>query len=593
MIQKTMNRMLLLLALLVSSNFAELTPEQRVEDFEYFWNSYKNAYVFFELKKKDHGVDWDAIKGDFMERMKNSETDLELYAAVTEAQTLLRDGHCYNGSFSKIRETEKIFFQRIGLSMVEGRKVVVHKVPADTEFDKAGIEAGYELVKFDGRTVRQMARDARKRIAASSESQFWSIFSSQLYIHSPLKGKPRSRKSEMVFRDQDGELVTVYSPWESAPPTGPAEAGSAWLGDSQGVTLDEAVKQKISGPLPIEVRIFEDANLAYVKIESWMKTEDPIEQFEQVFKTIEDTDGMILDLRGNGGGVGPWGILFANYMIEKASDSKATKNWISKVADWFKGSHKKDDEVTVSEDSSQKLPNDSWFERKLSKTFFKAAFPQLTDEMLAEIFTKPEAMQYVLKKAFGMEVSLEEVQSHYKDGELEPFYVNLSLNDRVNKIKPYTKPVYALTNGGCYSTTDICLSILNEFERIKVIGTPNGAGSGSPIPFVLPNSQLQVYVPHARAFPPFGTMIEGRPLQPHTVITQTKEDLLAGKDTVLTEAVRQLVEELRGTVSTFVDTAEIMPLTHKEIDWGNVPMPDWAIQATLEHIDRSNVTLDQ
>jgi C-terminal processing protease CtpA/Prc len=578
--------------LLVGSSFAELTTEQRVEDFEHFWNAYKNAYVFFELKKKDHGVDWDAIKGDFMDRMKNSESDLDLYAAVTEAQTLLRDGHCYNGSFSKIRETEKVYFQRIGITMVEGRKVVVFKVPADTEFEKAGIKPGYELVKFEGRTIRQMARAARKQIGASSESQFWAIFSGQLYIHSPLLGKPRSRKAEMIFRDPDGELVTVYSPWQSAPPTGVAAAETAWINDESGVKLDEAVKQKVSGPLPIEVRIFEEANLGYVKIDSWMKTEDPIEQFEQVFDTIKDTEGMILDLRGNGGGVGPWGILFANYMIEKSSDSKVTKSWISKVADWFKGKHKKDVEVAEA-DPSEKVPNDSWFERKLSKIFFQAAFPQLTDEMLTEIFTKPEAMQVVLKKAFGMDVSMEEINSHYKDGELEPFYVNLALNDRVNKIKPYLKPVYVLTDGGCYSTTDICLSILKEFERIKIVGTPNGAGSGSPIPFVLPHSKLQVYVPHARAFPPFGTMIEGRPLQPDTVITQTKEDLLVGKDTVLTEAVRQLIEEVVGTISTFVDTSEVMPLTHKDIDWGNIPMPDWAIQATLEHIDRNNINLNK
>lgn len=590
MIQKQFCKPLILFILLLTSCFSELSVEQRVEDFEYFWNAYKNSYVFFELKKEDHGIDWDSIKGDFLEKVKASQSDIDLYAAVTEAQTLLRDGHCYNGSFSKIRETEKIYFQRIGLTMVEGHRVIVFKVPADSEFEKAGIKPGFELVKFDGLTIRQMANEARKRIAASSEGQFWSIFGGQIYIHSPLKGKPKSKKSEMIFRDDQGELVKVYSTWNSVDPTGATEAESQWIQDESGVSLSEAVKQRIEGPLPIEVRIFEESNLAYVKIESWMKTEDPIQQFEEVFNSIKNTDGMILDLRDNGGGVGPWGILFANYLIEKSSDAKSTKNWISKVAGWFKGAHKKDSDADSS-DGDSKVPNDAWFERKLSKIFFQAAFPQLTDEMLAEIFSKPEAMQYVLKKAFGMDVSLEEVQSHYADGELEPFYINLSLNDRVNKIKPYTKPVYALTNGGCYSTTDICLSILNEFNRIKVIGTPNGAGSGSPIPFVLPNSKLQVYVPHARAFPPFGTMIEGRPLKPHTSISQTKEDLVVGKDTVLTEAVRQLVEEVSGSLDGFISSPQSIPLSHKDIDWGNVPMPDWAIQATLEHINRSELEL--
>ena len=153
-------------------------------------------------------------------------------------------------------------------------------------------------------------------------------------------------------------------------------------------------------------------------------------------------------------------------------------------------------------------------------------------------------MKAVLKKAFGLKVSVDELKKYFKDGQFEDFYVNLSLNNRINKIKPYSNPVYVLTfDGGCYSTTDICMTILAEFKRIKLIGTPNGAGSGSPIPFVLKNSGLQVYVPHARAFPP-RTMIEGRPLQPDVVLTQTKEDLVKGKNTVLTEAVRQLYEEI-------------------------------------------------
>ena len=101
---KRLNRVVWLgLALLAAPLWAELSVEERIEDFETFWESYKTAYVFFELKNKDYGVDWDAIKGDFVNRLKESTSDIELYAAITEAQTLLRDGHCYNGSFSKIR----------------------------------------------------------------------------------------------------------------------------------------------------------------------------------------------------------------------------------------------------------------------------------------------------------------------------------------------------------------------------------------------------------------------------------------------------------------------------------------------------------
>jgi C-terminal processing protease CtpA/Prc len=555
-------------AIVVSSTFADLTVDQRVADFEYFWDTYKNAYVFFDLKAKDHGVNWDAVKAEFVQKLQNSTSDRELYAAVTAAQAALQDGHCYNQAFSKIRETERIFFQRIGFKQADGHKVVVDIVPDGSVFQEAGIETGWELVSFDGKTVRQMVKEMSPLIAASSEGQLWSNFVNQLYIHSPLLGKPTSPKAEMVFRDFDGNLVKVDSPWMSAAPTGTQKSDSSFIDEETGVSLDDAAQVKVRGPLPMEVRIFKDLNIAYVKIESWMKTEDPIKQFEKVFKAIRKTDGMILDLRDNGGGVGPWGVLFTNYLVAK---SETGKN-----------------------------PNDAYFHRNLSKTFFKVAFSQLTDEQIEELFHDPASMKYVLKKAFDIEMSDEELMEHFVDGEFKDLWVILGLNDRTNKIDTYTKPVYALTNGGCFSTTDICLTILKEFKRIKIVGTPNGAGSGSPIPFVLPNSGLQVYVPHAIGFPPHSTMIEGRPLRPDIMVSPTATDIAKGKDTVLTEAVRALAQELipfnnftGEEVDVEMPASVYSTIDKKEINWGEIPTPDFAIEATIKHLRNSDLNLDE
>ncbi|MCO4781081.1 MAG: hypothetical protein KC646_02055 [Candidatus Cloacimonetes bacterium] len=587
MLRSVLRNVLFGSALVVSSVFADLTPDQRVEDFEAFWASYKNAYVFFDLKEGDHGVNWDAIKEDFMAKMRTSTSDLELYAAVTEAQAMLRDGHAYNSSFAKIRETERIYFQRIGLALVEGRKIVINKVPEGSVFAEKGLQIGDELVKWDGKTIRQLSKDARKRNAASSEGQFWNSFASSLYIHSPLLGKPAKSSVDLVFKKSDGELLEVKSKWQSVDPTGKPVANT-WIDDKKGVTLDEASKVRITGPLPLELRIFKDYNLAYLKIDSWMKTEDPKQQLEDTFKKIQKTDGMVVDFRGNGGGVGPWGVLFSNYLLKEGDTKKAKKSWISKVKDLFKGKKGKEQGEVA---SSDKVPNDVWFERKLSKVFVRVAFPQLTEDQLNEIYASPETMQYVLKKAFGMEVDLAEIQKHVVDGVISPFYVNLTLNDRTNDVPTYTKPVYILTDGGCYSTTDITLAILKDFDRIKTVGTPNGAGSGSPIPFVLPNSGLQVYVPHARAYPPSGTMIEGRPITPDFLVTQTIEDLKKGKDTVLTEAVARIMEEIMPTATFEQSEVSVGDLKSPEIDWGNIPTPDFAIQATLEHQKRSETNL--
>lgn len=554
------------LALVATSVHAELTVEQRLQDFDYFWKTYQDAYVFFQLKKDDHGVDWDAIGARMRARLQGSKSDLELYAAVTEAQAALRDGHCYNEAFSKIRETTPIYFQRIQLALAEGEKVAVTKVVDGTAFAEAGIEVGDELIRFGGRTIRQLAEQQRPRQAASSEGMFWSSFASQLYIHDPMQGPPEGETAELVFRKPSGETVAVTSPWNQAPPTGapsPMESFGFGATPADGVQLSEAEKLAIQGPLPMDVRVFRDWNIGYVGIETWMKTDDPMEQMDQVMTALKDTDGLVVDVRGNGGGVGTWGVLFANYFVKPG----------------------------------EKSANDSWMERKLSKAFFRAAFQQIDEAQLEELFTSPETMHYVLTKAFGLEITQEEVEAKYfQGGRFQPFYLTLPLNEATGAAPVYEKPVSVLTDGGCYSTTDIFLTILDEFHRVEIVGTPNGAGSGSPIPFKLPHSGLNVYVPHARAYPPMGSMIEGRPRPPTVPAAPSLEDLRTGRDTILNAAVKALYDQLHPAMFGTLEAApgdfdvgageRLMEAPEaRPFEWGQVPTPDWAIEAKLRHVD--------
>lgn len=561
----------LALAALPATLLAELTVEQRLEDFDFFWESYKGGYVFFQLKKQDHGVDWDQIRDGFRARVENSETDKELYRVITEAQVALRDGHAYNGVFQKIRETEAIRFQRIQFELAEEQKIAVARVVDGTPFAAAGIARGDELIAIGGKTVRQLAEQRRPIMAASSPSQFRNSFASQLYIHHPLLPDPEGDTTTLTFRKASGETVEVTSPWNLAPPTGkdpdPEPQGPAApmamateATPPETVRLSDAEKKAVAGPLPFDVRVFEDLGIGYIGLSTWMKTEDPFQQMEQVMKAVKDTQGLVIDMRQNGGGVGTWGVLFANYFLPDADDER-------------------------------KGANDSWMERKLSKTVFRALIPNLTEEQLEELFTTPEHMHYVLTQGFGMEITVEEVEERYfENGRFRPFDMRMLLNDRTNNVPTYTKPVYVLTDGGSYSTTDIFVTILDEFDRITKVGEPNGAGSGSPLPFTLPNSGLQVYVPHARAYPPHGSMIEGRPRSLDIPVSPQLSDLAEGKDTALTAAVRALWEELNPQIFMLETLMEfdlgagtqVFSAPAKPFEWGDIPTPDWALDAKVK-----------
>ena len=84
-------------------------------------------------------------------------------------------------------------------------------------------------------------------------------------------------------------------------------------------------------------------------------------------------------------------------------------------------------------------------------------------------------------------------------------------------------------------------------------------------------------------------------------MTQTKEDLIKGKDTVLTEAVRQLYEEIVPLTNTFSDGEFELPeaieaystIKEQEIEWGVLQTPDWAINATLGIRSEVNLNLSR
>ena len=127
-------------------------------------------------------------------------------------------------------------------------------------------------------------------------------------------------------------------------------------------------------------------------------------------------------------------------------------------------------------------------DRRLSEVFFRTVLSQAGDDVFEQLFTQPEAMQYVLSR-LGVQMELDEVKSHFVDGRYQPFEVRLLLNGDGPKVPVYDKPVIALTDGGCYSTTDICLKILQDFGRITIVGSPNGARLGKSHP--LRPAQLQ------------------------------------------------------------------------------------------------------
>lgn len=471
------------------------TPEQLRADFEFFWNSYKEAYVFFDLKAADHGVDWDQLRQEYQPTIDALATPRDLMRLISEFQAKLQDGHCGNEGMTAVGPISLL--RGIGFTVGEGNTVFVAGVKAGSVFAEAGLARGDEVLTMAGQPVATLARTARSLFGASSEGQFWNLFGRLLHVWHPYRGEAPAT-CRMSVRKPDGTVVDVDAPWDVFDPAGTKATPS----------LDKILEIDAAGALPMKAHIYEDLNIGYVSVETFMKTEDPTAQFDKVFGAMKDTAGLIIDVRGNGGGVGPWGVLLASYL---AGDG----------------------------------PNGSYMERRWSETFFRMVFSSnnVPPAQYEPIFTDPEMMHAVLGQ-FGVKMTLDEVKAHFVDGHYQPFELRMPLRAGDAGIPPYDKPVVALVDGGCYSTTDIFLTLLRDFDRVTLVGSPNGAGSGSPIPMVLPTLGIKVMVPHARAYPPSGRMIEGRPLPVDYPVEPTQDDLISGTDRTLATGLAVLCRNL-------------------------------------------------
>jgi C-terminal processing protease CtpA/Prc len=546
---------LLLSGIAILSSVHALTLEQRIEDYKFFWQSFKEQYAFFDLKREKYGVDWDRIGEEYLAKVKTSKSDLELLQAITESQVALQDGHCYNGLIDHIYNTDELYMLPIDFKLGAGNKIFVNAVSIGSPlFYEYNISSGYELLAINGKTVRQIARERKKWTPASSPGQFWSQLASLIRFVHPFEEKPQETSASLLFLSPEGKRVEAKCDWKIVKAKkAPARPMDSLYKDE--AADDNAAKIDSEGPIPMEVKIYPDSNTAYIKIETWMKTEDPKEQFEKVFSQIKDTDGLLLDLRNNGGGVAKWGILFANYLL----DSEAT------------------------------VPNKTRIEAILSKTYIRR-FPGVTEKDVQEAFSDPEQVQSLLKAVLKKEFSIEDIKNRMENGEFKPLAFVKLLNFEVNEVPTYTKPVVILMNGGCYSTTDIFMTLMKDNNRATFVGTTNGAGSGSPIPAKTPNLGFEFYVSHGKFFTPNEIMIEGQPIRPDILSAPSREDIVNSYDRVLQDGFQELTNLIDPFSNSFIGVdfnespSELKSNTIEDTkpDFGLPKLPDYIAPAHFE-----------
>ena len=255
-----------------------LDPAQYEEALKAFVEQVDSTYPFFHLK--DIRKDWDACKKGLLNKVKNCHSNDDFCGLLAEAGRCLRDAHLgFRDLKGKFPPAEPRFFPGISFLPAVNDQVVIMSSVKEYADD---LPPGTVVSKIDG-------KDARRLLDEQAEAKWkaggW--FSSRqrarmLTYRIPLQGEEGDKHGLTIQRNGRERAVRVVCKWGAKgwPHTYAMPKDLVRKGSCLYATLD-------SGCGYIYLRYLD---------------RDLVESVDAALNSFKDIKGLIIDLRGNGGG---------------------------------------------------------------------------------------------------------------------------------------------------------------------------------------------------------------------------------------------------------------------------------------------------
>ena len=255
---------------------SESVAEIRQRTFERVWQIVKDKH----FDPNFNGVDWQAVHERYAPQVAAIKSDNELYPLLNNMVGELKQSH-----FSIIPPSELVDEVEgkergdLGLDVrVIAGQFVVSMVAPKSAAERAGLKPGLIITAIDDKTVNDLSQPILRRKERETKTKF-------MLRQAALKlmAGPVGSASKITFLDREGQsrVATI----ERQPPLG------------------EPVK---FANLPTMYLQFESKRLAngagYIRFN--VCAFPAVSQFRAAMKDFEDAPGIIIDLRGNRGGVG-------------------------------------------------------------------------------------------------------------------------------------------------------------------------------------------------------------------------------------------------------------------------------------------------
>lgn len=265
-----------------------LTAEQKAFIVSRFCSEVKYNFVHYDKLK----FDWDSLCMAQLPELVATRNDAEFVNGLKALNARLQDGHTFISTSRGWNEgNSKKWIKPFPLKtrLVEGR-VIVDEVES-RKLQEKGVERGCEIIAIDGEPVKDYCYRTIAPYVYSSTPQ-WTDY--RTFNGYEVTKAPGDQVSEIEFLTLSGKRIVVKSDRNS---------------------LDWGLGQDSDHDC-FEYKVL-DGNIGYLKVDNFMQNSFSKSRFDEIYTEILKTDGLVIDLRDNGGGSSA----NADYMMSHFCDS--------------------------------------------------------------------------------------------------------------------------------------------------------------------------------------------------------------------------------------------------------------------------------
>jgi len=456
----------------IDSDPSRKIPREKLEaDLDYLEHILTNCFAYLELRPIDYKAALDAIRVSLKDEMPVNSFEL----SVAKLISLFCDGHAGVGNH---QSQYMLPGYAPFLASADGDRVFLHDGEDFLDEDHPYVTA------IDGKPIAEWLK-----VAGYTEVK-----------ESPQWNRRQSIGNLRYINHLRAELELVRAPFITL--SLESEDGKDKV--EKEVDLSRRLKRSMQFPKGDHRRI---GDVGYLRIPSMVSSPRYLAELEAKMKDFEDTEGLIIDLRGNSGG---------------------TKSILFTLFPYFM---KPDAPMKVVELSTYRLP-------------VKLPAPPPQGFMQSDMSAQP-----VTSKRWTTDAQREQVKKFIAGFEpewklpMEKFSMwhVLALDASINpEAYYYDKPLIILHDAGTFSAGDIFLGAFEGHPNTTLMGEASGGGNGWMDRYILPNSGISVTLCQSAKFRPNGKPYDGVGVAPDVKMLPKPADILGESDTVLDAALTRL-----------------------------------------------------